>query len=292
MSAVRIIEVNGRSTRVRLDGDPSAPPAVLLHGIGRSLEDWAPVIPKLAAHHRVISLDMPGFGFSARRPERATLASFAAGVLETLDHIGETRPVHVMGNSLGGAVALQLQAIEPQRVATLVLVNAAGFGREVTPMLRLVAVPLLGRAMTARTTPKGALLAERMSFADPALATPERVEHALAIARQPGAGIVMHEVARALGTFFGLREEWRQTLLTTIERNPRPTLVVWGDKDRVLPVKHLDAARRQLPHAATHVFAGVGHMPQIERPDEFAALVHDFIRRNADPLVSDSAHTI
>lgn len=159
-------------------------------------------------------------------------------------------------------------------------------------MLRLVAVPLLGRAMTARTTPKGALLAERMSFADPALATPERVEHALAIARQPGAGIVMHEVARALGTFFGLREEWRQTLLTTIERNPRPTLVVWGDKDRVLPVKHLDAARRQLPHAATHVFAGVGHMPQIERPDEFAALVHDFIRRNADPLVSDSAHTI
>ncbi|HEX7825828.1 MAG TPA: alpha/beta fold hydrolase, partial [Mycobacterium sp.] len=183
MSTTAFISVNGRRTRVRIEGDPADPPVLLLHGIGRSLEDWAPQYPRLAPGHRLIALDLPGFGFSARSPEPTTLKVLARGVIDTLDSLGEQRPMHVIGNSLGGAVAQQLLVLEPERVAGLVLINSAGFGTEVALALRLLAVPVLGRLATRRTTRVGARLAERLLFADPALATDERIDHALAIAR-------------------------------------------------------------------------------------------------------------
>ena len=275
MTAPHLIDVDGRPTRVRVGGDPQNPPVLLLHGISRSLEDWSALFVRLTPRYRVITLDMPGFGFSARPPE-ATLAALATGVAQTLDALGETRSCHVIGNSLGGAVAMQLLTAHPDRVATLVLLNSAGFGSEVTPLLRMLSVPGLGRYLATHSTPAGARLMERQIFADPALATPQRVEHALAIAAQPDSGTFLHEATGHLGTVRGVANRWRHDLLTAAAAHPRPTLIVWGDKDRILPAHHLDAARRHFPAAQTHVFAGTGHMPQIERPDELAQLVEDF----------------
>lgn len=101
MSHPAIISVNGRKTRVRIEGDAANPPVLLLHGVGCTLEDWAPQYPLLSAHHRVIAVDMPGSGFSARIPEPTTLEVLSRGVLQTLDTLKERRPVHVIGNSLG-----------------------------------------------------------------------------------------------------------------------------------------------------------------------------------------------
>ncbi|MFD2416531.1 alpha/beta fold hydrolase [Amycolatopsis pigmentata] len=277
MTSPTIIEVAGRATRVRVDGDPTAPPLVLLHGLNRSLEDWSAVVVDLASDHRVISLDVPGFGFSDRRPEPASLTSFALGVLETLDQLGETRPVHLLGNSLGGAVALQIQATASERVASLALADSAGFGAQAALMLRLISVPGLGHLMTARTTPFSAKMSERAIHADPAVATPERIEHALAIAKRPGPGAVTREIMSSLATIRGVRAEWRRELFAAIAQHPRPTLVMWGAKDRVLPPAHLDAVPRLIPHARTHTFPEVGHMPQIERPTAFVEVVRGFL---------------
>jgi pimeloyl-ACP methyl ester carboxylesterase len=278
MSAPTIISVEGRRTRVRIEGDPTHRPVLLLHGIGRSLEDWGPQYTRLARTHRVIALDLPGFGFSARSPERATLEVLARGVLETLDTIGERRPLHVVGNSLGGAIAQQILALEPDRVASLVLVNSAGFGSEVALPLRLIAMPVVGELLTRRTTRAGARMAERLPFADPRLANSVRIDHALAIARQPDPNTVMRETIRELATWRGTKDGWRRELAAAVAKHPRPTLIVWGDRDRVLPARHLEAARRLLPHADTHLFTGIGHMPQIECPDEFSALILAFLR--------------
>ena len=277
MTTPAMITVVGRRTRVRVEGDPGGPPVVLLHGIGRSLEDWAPQCHRLAKTHRVIALDLPGSGFSARSPERTTLEVLARGVLETLDTLGEQRPVHLIGNSLGGAVALQILVLEPERVASLVLVNSAGFGAEVALPLRLLAVPVLGDLAGRLATRASARMAERLNYADPRLATTARIQHALAIASQPDTNTVLLETTRALATFRGVQPGWRTELTTSAAKHPRPTLIIWGDRDRVLPAQHLDAARRVLPHARTHLFAGVGHMPQIECPDEFAARVQAFL---------------
>jgi pimeloyl-ACP methyl ester carboxylesterase len=277
MNAPAIISVNGRRTRVRVEGDPASPPILLLHGIGRSLEDWAPQYPRLARTHRVVALDLPGSGFSARSPEPTTLNVLAQGVIDTLDSLGVQRPLHVIGNSLGGAVALQLLVLEPERVSTLVLANSAGFGFEVTMLLRLLAIPLLGELATRATSRAGTKMSERLGFADPTLATKERVEHALAIAGQPDTGPVMLETVRELATRRGVKLGWRAELTAAAAQHPRPTLIVWGDRDRILPPHQLDSARRVLPHAQTSLFTGVGHLPQLERPDEFSARVLKFL---------------
>ena len=273
-----IIHVEGRRTRVRVDGDPAHPPALLLHGIGRSLEDWAPQFTRLSGSHRLISLDLPGSGFSQRSTSPTSLPVLAQGVLETLDELGERRPVHVIGNSLGGAVAQQLSVLAPDRVASLTLVNSAGFGKEVALPLRLLTTPVLGRFMASRATPSTVRLMERLIFANPDLVTRSRVDHAMAIAQQPDTGEVVWETANALATARGgVRPEWRKSLSARVASEGKPTLIVWGDRDRILPARHLEEARRLLPHASTHVFTGVGHMPQIESPDAFASVVLEFL---------------
>lgn len=277
MSSPAMITVAGRRTRVRVEGDSANPPVLLLHGIGRSLEDWGPQYARLSASHRIIALDIPGSGFSDRMPESTTLAVLARGVIETLDELGERRPLNVVGNSLGGAVAMQILALSPDRVASLVLANSAGFGAEAALLLRLMSVPVLGELATMRTTRASARLAERLSFADPRLATTARIDHALAIAARADTRNVLLETTRELATLRAVKTGWRQALAAAVANHQRPTLVLWGDRDRVLPAHHLDAARQLLPHAETELFTGVGHMPQIERPDEFADRVLAFL---------------
>ena len=280
MSRPAFVEVDGRRVRVRVDGDPLNPPVLLVHGIGRSLEDWDPQYERLSADYRVIAVDVPGFGFSDRPDGPITLSAFAKGVLGAADVLGETRPLHIVGNSLGGAIALQILALRPARVASLGLINSAGFGREVTVLLRMLTVPGLGQLSTRRPTRASARLLERTIFADPALATKARIDHALAIARQAHSGTVLRETAVALGTpARGIKPGWRRQLAAFAALHPRPTLVMWGECDRVLPAHHLDEARRVLPHAETHLLPGVGHMPQIECPDEFADLLLPFLAK-------------
>lgn len=274
---MRLLTVHDRAIRVQTAGDRENTPLLLLHGISRSLEDWSEQVQRLSRRFYVIAPDQPGFGFSARRDGPADLAALADGVADTLVELGETRRCHVIGNSLGGAVAMQLLASHPDNVASLTLVNSAGFGAEVTPLLRMLSLPGLGRYAATHSTTAGARLMERRIFADPALATPERVAHALRIAAQPGAGAFLHEIANYLGTARGVRPQWRDELLAAVAAHPRPTLLIWGDRDRILPAAHLAAARRQFPDAQVHLFADTGHMPQIERPDEFADLVTAFV---------------
>ena len=271
------VEVRGARIRYHETGDQDAPPVVLLHGIGRSLEDWLPQHPELDPDHRVIGIDLPGFGLSQRMPRPATLDSLADGVWATLDTLGVGGPVHLMGNSLGGAVSMRMLVDEPARVATLTLANSAGFGREVTFALRMLAVPLLGRPLLGRIDPRVARRVERSLFADRALVTDKRVAMAVKIGRQPDFAATYLEVARALGGFRGIAERWRSELLKRVAEHPRPTMVVWGERDLILPSTHLTAAQAALPHAQSHLFADTGHMPQLERPAEFAALVRPML---------------
>lgn len=283
---MHVVNVDGRPVRTLTAGDRADTPLLLLHGIARSLEDWTEQIERLSGRFYVIAVDLPGFGRSARRDGPADLAGLADGVAGALAALDENRPCHVIGNSLGGAVAMQLLASHPERVASLTLVNSAGFGAEVTALLRMLSLPGIGRQLATRSTPAGARLMERRLFADPSLATRERIDHALRIAAQPGTGEFLLEMASHLGTMRGVRPQWRAELLSAVAAHPRPTLLIWGDRDRILPVAHLAAARRQFPDAQVHLFAATGHMPQIERADEFADLVTAFVENG--PTLSAS----
>ena len=269
--------VAGRRVRYRIEG--VGPPVVLLHGIGRTLDDFVEQRDLLARDHRVISVDLPGHGGSAPLDGPHTLPAFASAVAEFLDAAGVDGPAHLVGNSLGGAVAMRLAVDDPSRVASLVLVNSAGFGREVTVALRLLALRPLGRLLL-RPSRAVARRTEETIFHDRSFVTDERVAHALAVARQPHAAPVMLELVRSLGTVRGVRPQWREELLGAVSALDIPTLIVWGDRDLILPATHLETARARLPKARTHLFTDTGHMPQIERAEEFHRLVTEFWSRS------------
>jgi pimeloyl-ACP methyl ester carboxylesterase len=222
----------------------------------------------------VVSVDLPGHGGSAPLDVPHTLPALASAVAEVLDAVGVTGPAHLVGNSLGGALSMRLAVDDPARAASLVLVNSAGFGREVTFALRLLAVPFA--RLLLRPHPAITRRTERAIFHDPTYVTEARLATALAVAREPHAARVMLELVRGLGTWRGVRPQWRAELLAAVVTLGLPTLVIWGDRDVILPVRHLANARSRFPQARTHVFADCGHMPQIERADEFEALIRRF----------------
>ncbi|MGK5533268.1 alpha/beta fold hydrolase [Streptomyces sp. URMC 129] len=274
----------GPAVRVRVSGPQDGPPVLLLHGIGRSLEDWAPAHDLLARGHRTISMDLPGFGLTRRGKGRPGLAAFARSAVGVLDALGERRPVWLMGNSLGGAVAMTVAVTHPGRVAGLVLAGSAGFGREahvsVLPMTYalLAAVPGVGKRFRPRARAAGVQV-NRELFFDPSHATEEMIRHAGKVGRQPDFRATFIGTALGLGVpLLGSYPGWRRRLLTALAEARVPTLVVWGDADAVLPAHHLTAALTALPHARGHLLTGTGHLPQYERAAEFTALAAEFIR--------------
>ncbi|WP_435820306.1 alpha/beta fold hydrolase, partial [Micromonospora chalcea] len=258
--------------RCRISGD--GPPVVLLHGIGRTLDDFTALHAALARDHLVLVVDLPGHGGSAPLDGPHTLPALAGAVARFLDVAGVTGPAHLVGNSLGGAVAMRLAVDAPQRAASLALLNSAGFGREVTVALRLLAIRPLA-PLLLRPHPGIARRSERAIFFDPAYVTEERIATALAVAGQPHAARVMLELVRDLGTWRGVKLRWRAELLDAVAALDLPTLLVWGDRDLILPATHLAYARSRLPHARRHLFRDTGHMPQIERTAEVEALLRE-----------------
>jgi len=270
------VDAGGARLRYRKTGNGN--PVLLLHGIGQSLEDWNEQHERLSARHTVISVDLPGFGYSDRVPGQATLAKLAGVLPGFLDALGVHEPLPVMGNSLGGAVAMKLAADQPDRVSALVLANSAGFGKEVALVLRLLAVRPLA-ALLMRPDEAASHRTVQALFYDKELVTGDRVGHAFALSQRATHRKTLLDVARDLGTVSGVRAEWRTALIQALAQSAVPTLVVWGTHDHILPHSHLAAAVKAFPHAESYVFSKTGHMPQIERPDEFAEVVEEFLSR-------------
>ncbi len=283
-----ILTVGGVDLRVRISGPENGVPVLLIHGIARSLEDWTEAHDLLAAStvgrgHRVISTDLPGFGFSAKGRERPGLPAFGRAMAGLLDAAGVTEPAHVMGNSLGGGVAMTLAVDHPGRVASLVLVNSVGFGSEANisalPMTYglLAALPGLRNTFGPKARAAGAQTIRDLFF-DPALATTEQLRHAGKLARQADFRATFLGTAATLGApVVGVKAGWRRELLRRVADSDIPVVVVWGDADKILPPAQLAAAGVALPSARTHLFADTGHMPQVERAADFAELAGAFV---------------
>lgn len=283
LPGVGMITVDGIRIRYRSTGEGS--PLLMLHGIGQSLEDFNEQHELLSQRHRVVSLDLPGFGHSQRLPGRTTLDGLAGVLPGVLQALGIDTPVSIVGNSLGGAVAMAFATKHPERTAGLVLADSAGFGSEVTMALKLLSVRPLGRLL-ARPNAANSARTVRALFRDKSLATEQRIARSLGLGRRPAHVRTLLEMAAELGTIRGVRITWRRTLLDDLRQLEIPTLIVWGEHDLILPSSQLAAAAEELPHAETHLFASTGHMPQIERPAEFAELVMDFVARRGVPATS------
>ena len=255
---------------------------MLLHGVGENALDWRWSMPALTRTHRVYAPHLPGSGGSAE-PEGGDYspASFERFLVAFLDASGIERAV-VVGNSLGGLVGLRLALADPERVATLGLLAGAGLGRKASPALRSLALPGYGRLAVAwGKRPPGAaqraLGRAALLFARPRGVPVEWLKEQYRLARLPGFLEAQLATVRAQ---VGLRGQ-RELLLDRLPFLKVPTLVVWGERDRVLPPAQAREAIVRIPDGSLELVPDCGHLPQVERPDHLAEILARFLGERA-----------
>lgn len=266
--------MDGRAVRYLIAGE--GPPLVLLHALGDNALDWSWVMPELSRDQRLYAPDLPGIGDGGALagPSPPFLANFVASFLDSL---GVERAA-VVGNSYGGLVALRLALSEPGRVSSLGLVGAAGLGLAVCPVLSSLTLPGYGEASVAMSrTILGARQRARgraaLLFARPGLAPPEWLSEQYRLARTPGFLEATLCALRSRVAPWGQRE----VLLERLPDLAAPTLVVWGARDRIFPLRQARDAAGRLEEERLRVIPACGHLPQVERPGEFAQALGQFL---------------
>ena len=254
------------------------PVLLLIHGIAGNCENWREVVEPLARAHTVIAPDLPGHGASAPGAGDYSIGALAAtmrDLLLALDHERAT----LVGHSLGGGVAMQFAYQYPEMVERLVLVSSGGLGPEVSPVLRAAALPgaEIFIAATAEVGSKvGSALGRGLS----------------AIGLRPNADVA--EVARGYASlsdperraaFLGSLRGVVGTRGQRVDASDRlylaeavPVLIVWGARDSIIPVRHAEDAHTAIPGSRLEVFDDVGHLPQLEAPGRFIAVLERFLR--------------
>jgi pimeloyl-ACP methyl ester carboxylesterase len=254
----------------------SGPPLLLLHGAGESATDWRWVMPPLARRNRVVALDLP---CSTRKPSGEHSPETAAELVDKFLSLIGVENACVVGNSMGGLVALQLALSRPERVSALALVSSAGLGREVHPAIANLSAPMYGDTAVAwARTPLGAL--QRLAMRSALLFyCPMRIPQPW-LSEQYELALLPHFLPATLAF---LRTQLdvsgqRRVLLDELPRLQMPTLVVWGNEDPVFPLEQASRAADRLRSASVTVIPECGHLPQVEQPRRFAEAVEDFLR--------------
>ena len=270
----KYIKIGAINTRYWHQGDQGAP-VILIHGLGVSADIWMHNIEALAQRYRVYVPDVIGFGKTDKPDTEYTAALFATFINDFMSALNIEKPT-LIGNSLGGGIALQYTLLYPDKVDKLVLVDSAGLGIDASLPLRLVSLPLVGELVT-RPSRFEAYLFFREAVDDPAVLTKEFVDIYHEIHAMPGNQKSLLRVIRSILSFKGGKREVLGPVINNLHRITQPTLVLWGDHDKILPMKHAYVAKEKMPNAQLHIFENCGHMPQYEKPEEFNRMILEFL---------------
>ncbi len=246
-------------------------PIVLLHGTSDSLHTWDGWTRVLRQQRRVIRFDLPGFGLTGPDPRADyTVAAHVRFVLAALDKLGVARCV-LGGNSLGGHIAWRTALVAPQRVGSLLLVDAGGYplpAREVPLAFRLARTEPV-TVLLEKLLPRGLVLSSvRNVYGDATKVTPELVDRYYDMALRTGN-------RRALTQRLGVVESDQSARIRELVL---PTLVLWGDRDRLIPLRAGEQFARDIAGAQLVVFEGLGHLPHQENPDQTLVEVLRFLK--------------
>jgi pimeloyl-ACP methyl ester carboxylesterase len=264
----QFVELDGLRLHLRDTGPRDAPPVLFLHGFGSSLHTWEEVAAALDRDFRVIRLDLPGFGLTgADRTGDYSDARSHAVILALMQRLGLAR-VALVGSSMGGRIAWSFAAAHPDRVTRLVLMAPDGFASPGIGYDQPPRVPLLLRVLPY-TLPEGMLRGSlRPAYGNPDVLTEALFERYRDMMLAPG---VRQAILDRMGQHV-LRPP--EPLLARI---PVPVLLLWGDRDAMVPVSNAQDYLRALPDARLVTLPGIGHVPMEETPAEVARVLRDFL---------------
>ena len=256
----------------------TGPTLLFIHGITGSQRQWAHLVDRLDDDHRVVVPDLFGHGQSAKPVGDYSLGAHAATLRDLLDHLGIER-VTLVGHSLGGGIAMVFLYLFPERVERLVLVASGGLGREVNPILRAATLPAADLVLPVLAS---GWVRQRITSGGHALGRlglrpgPDLTE-----VWQGFTSLADPDTRRAfLATTRAVLDPGGQTVTAHdyLPDSPtRPTMVIWGAKDRMIPATHAIAAQRAIEGCRVELFDGAGHFPHLDDPDRFADLVREFV---------------
>lgn len=271
----REVNLHGNVVAYRAGG--SGPPMVLLHGIASNNRTWDPVIEQLAQTHSVIAPDLIGHGLSAKPMADYSIGGYASIVRDLLLALKIER-FTLVGHSLGGGIAMQLLHMAPDLVGRIVLVDSGGLGRGLGMALRaasLPGAPLFIRAVTSGPSQMAGRGAKRLLDRAGVKLPTDATEGLAGFAslRDPGAREAFLNTVHASTGLGGQRVSAVDKLYLM---EGCPALVIWGEKDSIIPVRHAYEAQELVPDMTVAIIAGAGHFPHVDEPGQFIKLIGDF----------------
>jgi pyruvate dehydrogenase E2 component (dihydrolipoamide acetyltransferase) len=259
--ASRQLEAAGLRRRYLEFGEGDDVPILLVHGFGADLNTWMFTQPALAEGRRVFALDLPGHGGSAKEVGPGDIVCLTDAAEGAAAALGIER-VHLVGHSMGGAIAASLAQRRPEAVATLTLIASAGLG----PEINMAFIDGFVRASRRRE----AVEVLGLLVNDPALVSRTMIEDVLRFKRLDGVAAALATIAEAW--FKGGRQSF--DLAGQIAALEIPVQIIWGAEDRIIPVAHAKAFLERKP---VHILEQAGHLPHMEKAGEVNRLVKRFI---------------
>ncbi len=272
----REVKIHGRRLTYRLAG--RGPLVLLIHGMAGSATTWKQVMPALSERFTVLAPDLLGHGESDKAKGDYSLGAMASTLRDLIVALGYKRAT-VVGQSYGGGIAMQFAYQYPERCERLVLVNAGGLGSEVNPLLRVLTLPGSEAVLLVACAPPVRRIVEGIGR----FALRHRLENATVIPElwRSYTSLGNDEARRAfLRTLRAVIDPSGQSVSATDKLHLAagiPTLIIWGEEDRVIPVEHAHAAHAAVPGSWLEIIEGVGHYPHVEAPDRFVEALTEFI---------------
>jgi pimeloyl-ACP methyl ester carboxylesterase len=270
------IALHGHRVFYRAAG--SGPVVVLVHGITSTSATWANVLPYLAERFTVIAPDLLGHGESAKPRGDYSLGAYASAIRDLLFALGHDRATFV-GHSLGGGVAMQLAYQFPEHCERLVLVSSGGLGRDITALLRAASLPgsefVLPLLVNGRLLGAGHAVGKLLNRVGLRVHTDvgEVLRGHASLSDSEARSAFLHTL-RTLVDHGGQRIDASDRLYLA---DAIPFLIVWGERDPIIPVAHAYAAHDLVPGSRLEVFPAAGHFPHLDDPLRFVGLLVDFV---------------
>lgn len=251
-------------------------PVLLIHGFGTSTYTWKRIAPQLAETHRVIAVDLKGFGQSDKPMDERYSVSDQAELLAQLIKDQDLRNLTLVGHSFGGGVALllALQAKDDLkgRIARLVLLDSIAYPQTIPVFFKMLDMPLMSQIGVRMVPPSvQTRVALQIAYFDDSKIGDEEVEtYAAPLRTAAGKHAIIHSARQIM-------PEGIEALAARYRGIDLPTLILWCDHDRIVPLEVGLKLRRTLPNSAIRIVQDCGHMPQEEQPEQTLALIQEFL---------------